>query len=274
MTHLDQNFAEYFNGAHHDACTHATCLIADLDFALLWQLHQVGGHERQETFTQLSHNFFCQHAWVGSALNSGCSRPECTTWVSVDNCFDKFIRRKLFVCFAATCCHKLECRQRVTCRPATLCQHLCNCRFAYFEIGIFNYPSHVFVEVVHWQQMKLQVLGTTTNCLAYFLRISCGQHKHHMWRWFFKRLEQRSLCWLREHVHFVQNKHTMTARVAKRRTLNQVAHVFDTVVAGCVKFKNVVAVAAINSPTRVADAARFTVFGFFAVEHLGQNARS
>ena len=66
----------------------------------------------------------------------------------------------------------------------------------------------------------------------------------------------------------------MTARVAKRRTLNQVAHVFNTVVAGCVKFKNVVAVAAINCPARIADSARFSVFGFFAVEHLGQNARS
>jgi hypothetical protein len=66
----------------------------------------------------------------------------------------------------------------------------------------------------------------------------------------------------------------VTTRVTEGRTLNQVAHVLDTVVACGIKFENVVTVAAINCPARVADAARFSVFGFFAVEHLRQNARS
>jgi hypothetical protein len=66
----------------------------------------------------------------------------------------------------------------------------------------------------------------------------------------------------------------MSARVAKRRTLNEIAHVLNAVVTCSVKFENVVTVTAINRPARIADAARFSVFGFFAVEYLGQNASS
>jgi hypothetical protein len=66
----------------------------------------------------------------------------------------------------------------------------------------------------------------------------------------------------------------MSARVAERRTLDQIAHVLNTVVACGVKFQNVVTVTAVYCPTRIANSTRFSVFGFFAVEHLGQNARS
>ena len=75
-------------------------------------------------------------------------------------------------------------------------------------------------------------------------------------------------------MHFVQNKNTVSTRIAERRTLDEIAHVLDTVIACGIKLENVVTITAVYCPTRITNAAGFSIFGFFAVEHLGQNARS
>ena len=149
---------------------------------------------------------------------------------------------------------------------------MCNRVFAYGQVGVGNHPTNVCFQVVHWQQMKLQVLRAATNGFTYFLWVGGGKHKHHMWWWFFQSLEQRGLGWLREHVYFVENKHAMAAGVAKRRSFDQVAHVFYAVVTGGIQLQHVVAVAAVDCATRVAHTAWLAFLWVFAVQNFCQDA--
>ena len=116
------------------------------------------------------------------------------------------------------------------------------------------------------------MLRAATNGFTYFLWVGSGKHKHHMRWWFFQSLEQRGLGWLREHVYFVENKHAMTAGVAKRRSFDQVAHVFYAVVTGGIQLQHVVAVAAVDCAARVAHAAWLAFLWVFAVQNFCQDA--
>ena len=49
--------------------------------------------------------------------------------------------------------------------------------------------------------------------------------------WFFQRFQQCSFSALRQHVHFVENENTMPPWVTKRRVVDELANVVDTVIA-------------------------------------------
>ena len=220
----------------------------------------------------MANNFFRQCARVGAVLHSRRCCCKCAARVVIDEGFNEFIRRNFGVYFAAACGNQLQRRKCVACRATTVCQHMCNRVFAYGQVGVGNHPTNVCFQVVHWQQMKLQVLRAATNGFTYFLWVGSGKHKHHMWWWFFQSLQQRGLGWLREHVYFVENKHAMAAGVAKRRSFDQVAHVFYAVVTGGIQLQHVVAVAAVDCATRVAHAAWLAFLWVFAVQNFCQDA--
>ena len=104
----------------------------------------------------------------------------------------------------------------------------------------FNDEPDVLLELIDGQQVELQMLHTTTNCFRNFLRISRGQHKHNLRWWLFECLQQSSFCRTREHVDFVENENPMATRARQRSCLDDVANLLDTVIAGCVQFKDVV----------------------------------
>ena len=105
----------------------------------------------------------------------------------------------------------------------------------------FNNEPDVLFELINRQQVELQMLNTAANRLRHFLRICCGQHKHNLRWWLFKRFQQCSFSGTGEHVDFVENEDTVATRTCQRSCLDDVANLLNTVIAGRVQFKNVVA---------------------------------
>jgi len=130
----------------------------------------------------------------------------------------------------------------------------------------------VFLQVLCWQQSELQVLGATTNGLADLLWIGSGEHEHHVRRGLFKRLQQRRLGARAQHVHLVEDEHTMSAGVAHRRALDEFANVVDAVVARRIELEHIEARSALDGEARIAFATGFALVWGGAIEHLGKNA--
>ena len=80
--------------------------------------------------------------------------------------------------------------------------------------------------------MELQVLHTAADGFRNLLRIGGGQNKHHLFWWFFQRLQQCSFRSAREHVHFVENENAMTTRASESSCIDDVANLLNAVVAG------------------------------------------
>ena len=63
-------------------------------------------------------------------------------------CFTDTFQGAALANFATTCCNQFKCRQRVARRTATLRKHVCDGVFTYFQVGVFNNPTHMFFKIV------------------------------------------------------------------------------------------------------------------------------
>ena len=111
-------------------------------------------------------------------------------------------------------------RERVAHRTCAELYNAIDRVFTDNKFCVSNNPTNMFFEYLKWQEMKLQMLRSTTNCFAYFLRISCRQNKNNVVRWLFEGLEQRCFGGLRQHVYFVQDEHPVATRIAESGTLD------------------------------------------------------
>ena len=75
------------------------------------------------------------------------------------------------------------------------------------EAGVLDHPPDVGLELVHRQEVELQVLRARADGLAHLLRIGGGEHEHHVRRRLLQRLQQGRFRRLRQHVHLVEDVH-------------------------------------------------------------------
>jgi len=89
----------------------------------------------------------------------------------------------------------------------------------------------------------------------------------------FERLQQRRFGATTQHVHLVEDEHTMATRVAHRCTLNEFANVVDAVVARRIELEHVETGAPLDGQARLALTTRLPFVGCGAIEHFGKDAR-
>ena len=123
MAHLDQHLAETLHGSHNGCGTHALRLLGDDPSALVGELHQFGGHQRQEAVAQVSNNVLGEHAWIAALLHGECQGGESHTGVMGDECFDELVVRQCVGHLATAGSNELERRQRVTRGAPALGKH-------------------------------------------------------------------------------------------------------------------------------------------------------
>ena len=194
--------------------------------------------------------------------------------VGLDERLDHFVERGAVGRHATGGDDLVEGGQRVARRAAALTQDRLDGVVVDLEAGVGDDPADVLGQGVVGQQVELQVLGSADDGLADLLWVGGGQHEHHVGRRFFQRLQQRGFGCLRQHVDLVEDVHLAPPWRAEHRLLDEVSHVVDAVVGGRIQLVHVVAGARLDRHARLALATRFAIDRPFAVEHLGQDART
>lgn len=77
-----------------------------------------------------------------------------------------------------------------------------------------------------------------------------------------------------QHVHFVENEHTMSTRVAHGSTLDELSNVGGTVVACSVHLEDIETGTPLDNQTRVKVITRLTLLRIDVIEELDQNSSS
>ncbi len=273
MPHLDQRFAQHLHRLHQRGGTETAGLGSDLVEARRRQLHELGGHQRQEAVAQVPDEILGERARVATLLHAEGHGREHPGGISGLECRDELVDRRAVIDDSTGCGDQLERRQGVAGRSAALAHDGLHHRVIDRDAGLLGDPPHVLGELVGGQEVELQMLRAAADGVADLLRVGGREHEHDVrWR-FLQRLQQRSLGRARQHVHLVEDVHLVPAGGAERRLLDEVAHCIDTVVARRVELVHVVARAGLHRQAGRAFAARLTVVRVLAVQHLGEDAR-
>ena len=261
MAHLDERVTDGLHRSHDRTIAHALCPCGDVFGAFDGQLHEFGCHLGEKRLTQVTHELVAERARVATLLHREGNGRECAGRVTVDDRFDELVEIDGLLCDAACRNDEFECGQRVARASPALNENLLNRRIGDFETRVGNDEAHVLGQVVHRQQVELQVLGAAADGLADLLRVGGGENEDDVRRRLFQGLQQRRFGGLRQHVDFVEDEHAVATGAAQTRPVDEVTYGFDAVVAGCVEFDDVVAGAGLDGETRRARAARFSVDG-------------
>ena len=237
------------------------------------QLHELGGHQAEESVTQVFDEPLGDRARVVADVDEGGHGRQRPPGVVLDERLDELVERQLLAERSAGVGDQLERRQRVARRAGALGDGRVEGLSGDVETSVVGHPPHVFGEDVGRQEVEAQVLRTAADRVGHLLRVGGGEHEHDVAGRFLERLQQRRLGRLGEHVDLVEDVHLVPAGSAEVGLLDEVAHRLDTVVAGGVEFVHVVADAALDVEARGALAARLAVDGPLAVEHLGEDPR-
>ena len=158
VPHLDQNLAHLLHRANDGGGAHAHRLIGNLRGALVGQLHQLGGHQRQETVAQVANDVLGKRAWVTALLHSKGKRGQRLARIVSDERFDELVVGQRVGHVATRRRHELERAQRVAGRTAALGEHGLQRFFGNREASIGGNPTNVLFEFVHWQQVEFEML--------------------------------------------------------------------------------------------------------------------
>ena len=141
------------------------------------------------------------------------------------------------------------------------------------EPGVGHHPADVLLELVHRQEVELEVLGAADDRRADLLRVGGGQHEHDVGGRLLERLQQRGLGRLRQHVDLVEDVHLVAARACRASPCSMRSRMASTpLLDGGVELVDVVAGAGLHGEAGGALAARLAVDRPLAVQDLGQDA--
>ena len=218
----------------------------------------------------MANEFLRQCPRISPLANSKRQRGESLTSIVVDERLDELVVRDRLLDIASTGRDQFEGRQGVAGRAAALGQNRFDSGLGDGETSVLSHPANVLFQLVDGEQMEFKMLHSRTDRGADFLRIGCRQHKYHVWRRLFQRLQKGGFGTLGQHVYFVKNVDLVASWRSKRCLFDEVTHGLDAVVAGRVQLVNVEAGTGLDSQARVARATRLAVVRVGAVEHLGQ----
>jgi hypothetical protein len=108
VTHFNQCLPDDFHGSHDTSSAEVLRVLSDDVGTLLWQLHQLWCHERQETITKCAHDAICQSARVATLLYGKCDRGDTTRLVAGNQGFEYFVDGDRLIKRASTCDRELE----------------------------------------------------------------------------------------------------------------------------------------------------------------------
>ena len=98
------------------------------------------------------------------------------------------------------------------------------------QSGIGHHVGHERTEGLGRQEVQLEVLCPTADCLDDLVWLGGGKHEDDMIGWFLKRLEQGVFGTRCEHVHLVKEVDLGPTWCPERHLAQQVTHVVDLVV--------------------------------------------
>ena len=94
---------------------------------------------------------------------------------------------------------------------------------------LFGNPGQVLIQRLEWNAPEVKALAAAQDRGQDPLGIGCGQHEHHLWRWFFQGFEQRIKRCCGEHVALIHHVH-LPARLHRGESgaFDEIANVVDT----------------------------------------------
>ena len=259
MSHLDQRLAQNLHHPHDGAVAERTCALCDLRDARGGQLDEFRREHGKERVAHGPHDVLGEGARVTTELHRVRDRSENASLVLRDECVDDLVGGVDRLELRAAGDHEFERRESVARASAALAKDEVDGLVVNGEPGLLDDEAHVLVEFVDGEKVELQVLHAAADGLGHLLRVRCRQHENDVFRRFLEGLQQGGLGTLGEHVHFVEDEDAVTTRTGESGGLDEVADLLHTVVAGCVEFEDVVAVAEFDRLAAVTRAARFSV---------------
>ena len=214
------------------------------------QLHRVGRGRAQNLVREI-----CNRLLAGESKNF--QHVRFTDWV------------------AAKCDELIEHRFRVA-QPAFRAARDCVCGRPFErKLLLIGNKLKMLRDQIRRDAVKIEALAAAQDRRQDFLRLGRCKNELHMRRRLLQCFEQRVKGGRRKHVHFVDEINFVTSfcwRVAN--IIAQFPHVLDTVVARAVDFNHVKAIPSCYFAAVVTHATRRHRRSVYAIERLGQNARS
>ena len=233
----------------------------------------VGGaaHAEQEDVPQAGQDGLAQDAWVATRRDGVGQRRQRGSGVGCGNGVEQGVEGLALLDDPAGGRHLVEGRERVAGGAGAGADHVVDDVGGEAQVGVVDHPGHVLGELLHRQQVEVEVLGAAANGGQHLLRVGRGQHEHHVARRLLERLQQRGRRRGREHVDLVEDVDLRPARRTQRDPADELADGVHPVVGGGVELLHVVGGAGVDGQAAVAGAVGLTVGQVLAVERLGED---